>query len=227
MSDYDVIVIGGGSPGEHCAGALGRGRAARGARRARARRRRVLVLGVHPVEDAAAPRRGGACRERGGGARRRSTSRPRSPGATTGRRLLRRGARSAGSANAASPCCAGTGGSPGPGAVEVDGTAYTADHVVLANGADPIVPPVPGLRELDGSLVEPRGDGHEGRAAAAARARRRAGRRRDGAGRDRVSAARSRSSSASTACSPARRRRSARRSARSLRAGRHRAAAAA
>jgi pyruvate/2-oxoglutarate dehydrogenase complex dihydrolipoamide dehydrogenase (E3) component len=27
---------------------------------------------------------------------------------------------------------------------------HTAEHVVLANGADPIVPPVPGLRELDG-----------------------------------------------------------------------------
>ena len=38
----------------------------------------------------------------------------------------------------------------GPGAVEVDGVRHTADHVVLANGADPFVPPVPGLRELDG-----------------------------------------------------------------------------
>jgi dihydrolipoamide dehydrogenase len=38
----------------------------------------------------------------------------------------------------------------GTGVVEVDGTSYTADHVVLANGADPFVPPVPGLRELDG-----------------------------------------------------------------------------
>jgi pyruvate/2-oxoglutarate dehydrogenase complex dihydrolipoamide dehydrogenase (E3) component len=27
---------------------------------------------------------------------------------------------------------------------------HTADHVVLANGADPIVPPIPGLRELEG-----------------------------------------------------------------------------
>jgi dihydrolipoamide dehydrogenase len=36
------------------------------------------------------------------------------------------------------------------GAVEVDGVRHTADHIVLANGADPIVPPVPGLRELEG-----------------------------------------------------------------------------
>ena len=38
----------------------------------------------------------------------------------------------------------------GTGVVEVEGVRYTADHVVLANGADPVVPPVPGLRELEG-----------------------------------------------------------------------------
>jgi pyruvate/2-oxoglutarate dehydrogenase complex dihydrolipoamide dehydrogenase (E3) component len=38
----------------------------------------------------------------------------------------------------------------GTGAVEVDGTRYTAEHVVLANGGDPVTPPVPGLRELEG-----------------------------------------------------------------------------
>jgi dihydrolipoamide dehydrogenase len=44
----------------------------------------------------------------------------------------------------------GTGRLAGPGVVEVDGVRHTADHVVLANGADPVIPPVPGLRELDG-----------------------------------------------------------------------------
>src|SRR5204863_1636961 len=34
--------------------------------------------------------------------------------------------------------------------VEVDGVRHTADNVVLANGADPIVPPIPGLRDLEG-----------------------------------------------------------------------------
>jgi pyruvate/2-oxoglutarate dehydrogenase complex dihydrolipoamide dehydrogenase (E3) component len=38
----------------------------------------------------------------------------------------------------------------GTGVVDVDGTPYTAEHVVVAAGADPIIPPVPGLRELDG-----------------------------------------------------------------------------
>jgi dihydrolipoamide dehydrogenase len=44
----------------------------------------------------------------------------------------------------------GSGRLAGTGAVEVDGERHTADNVVLANGADPIVPPVPGLRELEG-----------------------------------------------------------------------------
>src|SRR4029079_9039827 len=38
----------------------------------------------------------------------------------------------------------------GPGVVEVDGVRHTAEHVVLANGAEPVIPPVPGLQELDG-----------------------------------------------------------------------------
>jgi len=44
----------------------------------------------------------------------------------------------------------GTGRLAGPGVVEVDGVRHTADHIVLANGADPFVPPVPGLRDLEG-----------------------------------------------------------------------------
>jgi dihydrolipoamide dehydrogenase len=44
----------------------------------------------------------------------------------------------------------GNGRLAGPGVVEVEGTRHTAEHIVLANGADPFVPPVPGLRELEG-----------------------------------------------------------------------------
>ena len=44
----------------------------------------------------------------------------------------------------------GAGRLAGPGVVEVDGVRHTADHIVLANGADPVVPPVTGLRDLEG-----------------------------------------------------------------------------
>jgi pyruvate/2-oxoglutarate dehydrogenase complex dihydrolipoamide dehydrogenase (E3) component len=44
----------------------------------------------------------------------------------------------------------GSGRLAGTGAVEVGGERYTADHVVVACGADAFIPPIPGLRELDG-----------------------------------------------------------------------------
>jgi NADH dehydrogenase len=44
----------------------------------------------------------------------------------------------------------GTGRLAGPCAIEVDGVPYTANHIVLATGAEPIIPPIRGLRELDG-----------------------------------------------------------------------------
>jgi pyruvate/2-oxoglutarate dehydrogenase complex dihydrolipoamide dehydrogenase (E3) component len=44
----------------------------------------------------------------------------------------------------------GTGRLAGPCAVDVDGVGYTTDHVVLATGAEPVIPPIRGLRELEG-----------------------------------------------------------------------------
>jgi pyruvate/2-oxoglutarate dehydrogenase complex dihydrolipoamide dehydrogenase (E3) component len=38
----------------------------------------------------------------------------------------------------------------GPGQVDVGGEALSTDHVVIATGSDPVMPPVPGLSELDG-----------------------------------------------------------------------------
>ena len=38
----------------------------------------------------------------------------------------------------------------GPGTVEVDGARHTTTHIVIATGSDPVIPPVPGLREADG-----------------------------------------------------------------------------
>jgi pyruvate/2-oxoglutarate dehydrogenase complex dihydrolipoamide dehydrogenase (E3) component len=36
------------------------------------------------------------------------------------------------------------------GVVEVDGRRVSARHLVIATGSDPVIPPIPGLRELDG-----------------------------------------------------------------------------
>jgi pyruvate/2-oxoglutarate dehydrogenase complex dihydrolipoamide dehydrogenase (E3) component len=44
----------------------------------------------------------------------------------------------------------GTGKLAGPGVVDVGGVRHTARHVVLATGSYPVIPPIPGLRELDG-----------------------------------------------------------------------------